>query len=67
MALTSEIVSVLKELRTQQGWSQEDLARELGISFATINRWENGKTNPSKMAQNQINNLLVQIQKRRVK
>jgi len=30
--------------------SQEDLARALNVSFATINRWENGKTHPNKMA-----------------
>ena len=27
-----------------------DLARELGVSFATINRWENGSYNPSRLA-----------------
>ncbi|HBT63095.1 MAG TPA: transcriptional regulator [Ruminococcaceae bacterium] len=29
--------------------SQEDLARALNVSFATINRWENGKTRPNKL------------------
>lgn len=27
--------------------SQEGLAKELGVSFATINRWENGKSEPN--------------------
>ena len=31
--------------------SQEDLARALNVSFATINRWENSKTKPIKVAQ----------------
>lgn len=30
--------------------SQEDFAHELGVSFATINRWENGNYNPSRLA-----------------
>lgn len=30
--------------------SQERLARELKVSFSTVNRWENGKANPSPMA-----------------
>ena len=30
--------------------SQEDLARALNVSYATVNRWENIKTNPSRMA-----------------
>lgn len=44
----------LKKLRQQQGWSQEDLARKIGVSFATVNRWENGKTKPSRLAQEKI-------------
>jgi DNA-binding transcriptional regulator YiaG len=30
------------------------LAHALGVSFATVNRWENGKTVPSKLAQRQF-------------
>jgi len=41
---------LLKEVRRQLGLSQEELAHALGVSFATVNRWENGKTVPSKMA-----------------
>ena len=44
----------LKKIRQLHGWSQEDLARELGVSFATVNRWENGKTKPSRLAQDKI-------------
>lgn len=45
---------LVKEIRRQLGISQEDLARELGISFATINRWENGQVQPSRLARNQF-------------
>lgn len=62
-----EVIAVLKNLREEKNWSQEDLAHELGVSFSTINRWENGKTKPSKMAQAHINRLLSQVQKRRGK
>ncbi|RLB14972.1 MAG: transcriptional regulator [Deltaproteobacteria bacterium] len=41
---------LVKEVRRKLGLSQEELAHELGVSFATVNRWENGKTMPSKMA-----------------
>ncbi len=41
---------LVKEVRRQLGISQEELAHELGVSFATINRWENGKTTPFKLA-----------------
>ena len=48
------IAEELKKLRQLRGWSQEDLARTLGVSFATVNRWENGKTKPSRLAQEKI-------------
>ena len=44
----------VKDVRRQLGLSQEELAHALGVSFATVNRWENGKTVPSKLAQRQF-------------
>lgn len=44
--------AIVKLAREKAGMSQEDLARALSVSFATINRWENGKTHPNKMALN---------------
>ncbi len=41
---------LVKEVRRQLKLAQEELAHALGVSFATINRWENGKTTLSKMA-----------------
>ena len=40
----------VKYVRTMLKLSQEDFAHELGVSFATINRWENGNYNPSRLA-----------------
>jgi len=40
----------IKRIRLSLGWSQERLARELGVSFSTVNRWERGRTSPSPMA-----------------
>ena len=44
----------VKLVRTELKLSQEDLARELGVSFATINRWENGSYNPSRLAKKSV-------------
>lgn len=46
--------SKVKEVRAQLALSQEDLAHALGISFATVNRWENEKASPSKLARTQF-------------
>ncbi len=40
----------VKNVRIELKLSQEDLAHKLGVSFATINRWENGSYNPSRLA-----------------
>lgn len=46
-----EFGQIVKQVRKDLGLSQEQLARELSISFSTVNRWENGKSKPSQMAQ----------------
>ena len=54
MSTFENIAEELKKQRQQQEWSQEDHACNLGVSFATVNRWENGKTKPSRLAQEKI-------------
>ena len=54
MTVSDNIAAELKKLRQTRGWSQEDLARKIGVSFATVNRWENGKTKPSRLAQEKV-------------
>ena len=44
-------------LREQLGLSQEKLARHLNVSFATVNRWENGHHAPSKLAKSRLHLL----------
>lgn len=46
--------ALVKEVRRQLDLSQEDLARKLGVSFATVNRWENKQAKPSKLARAQL-------------
>ncbi len=40
----------LKELRMEKGIGQNRLAKELGLSNASISYWENGKQEPSASA-----------------
>ena len=41
----------VKIVRLQMFMSQEKLAKELGVSFATVNRWERGMCEPHYDAQ----------------
>lgn len=45
-----EYADVIREIRKICSLSQEELAKELGVSFASVNRWERKRTQPSKMA-----------------
>lgn len=45
---------LIKTIRQNAGMSQEQFAKALGTTTLSINRWENGKTQPSKMAQTQL-------------
>lgn len=48
---------LLKEIRAACGVSQERLAELLGTTFATVNRWENGRAMPGRMAQDKLMEL----------
>lgn len=48
----------IKNLRTRLGYSQQDMAAFLGVSFATVNRWENGKAKPQKDRIERLRSLL---------
>lgn len=42
----------VKYVRNQLNLSQKKFADLLGVSYATINRWENSKNEPSQLAKN---------------
>ncbi len=42
------------ETRLRLNLSQEKLAKKLGVSFATVNRWEKGKTQPQMLTLNRM-------------
>ena len=45
---------LIKKMRELTGMSQEQFAKELGTSVVSINRWENAKSLPNPMAQQQL-------------
>ncbi len=55
------IAQLVRETRQCLKFTQVKLATILGVSFHTINRWENGRTQPSPLAIKQIKELLHQM------
>ena len=54
------ISTTLRAIRANLDLTQEQLAERLGVSFASINRWEGGVTRPQKAAQKAIAALAVE-------
>ncbi|MBD2034251.1 helix-turn-helix transcriptional regulator [Leptolyngbya sp. FACHB-321] len=55
------IGQLIRALRHTLQLTQEKFAAQLGVSFPTINRWENGHATPSPLALKQIELLLHQL------
>ncbi|OGO32133.1 MAG: hypothetical protein A2Z29_03460 [Chloroflexi bacterium RBG_16_56_11] len=55
--IMKELKEKVKELRKTRGWAQEDLARELGVSLSTVQRWENKGGNPTRLARRELRRL----------
>lgn len=41
-----DVPNLVKKIRGIKGLTQEEFARELGVTFATVNSWENDKRFP---------------------
>lgn len=46
--------ALIKQIRTYLNMSQTEFAEQLNVTFATVNRWENGRALPNKLAQSKI-------------
>lgn len=40
----------IRDIRIQLQLTQEDFAHMIGVTFSTVNRWENGKSQPNRIA-----------------
>ncbi len=58
MYAQADIPRLIRELRERTGLTQEKFAAKLGVTFPTINRWENGRARPSPLALKQIEDAL---------
>ncbi len=58
MSEHSNMARLVRELRELTGLTQEKFAAKLGVTFPTINRWENDRAKPSPLAMEKIESLL---------
>lgn len=45
---------IIKQIRSHLNLSQTELAEQLNVTFQTVNRWENGRVVPNRLAQSGI-------------
>ena len=51
----------VKALRKTMQWSQEDLAREIGVSLSTVQRWERQGGKPTRLACRELKRLFREV------
>ena len=54
-----EISSSVREIRIEMNLTQEQFAAKIGVSFPTVNRWENQKAKPSPLAYQKLQKLFL--------
>ncbi len=52
---------LIHELRLVTGLTQEQFASYLGVTYSTVNRWENGRAQPSPLAMKLVEQKLEEI------
>ena len=59
-----EIGSVIREKRTAQGLTQEQVATALGVSAPAVSKWERGELAAVALVKDDYNTLLVDLMPR---
>jgi putative transcriptional regulator len=57
----TQLASKIRQCRGLKGLTQEQLARNIGVSLNTVQRWESGKTQPSPLAMEKLQTLLEDV------
>lgn len=56
-----KIFEAIKQIRLELGLTQVAFAKKLHVSFSTVNRWENGRVNPNRLATMMIISLAEEM------
>ena len=52
-----QLAEKVKILRKKMSWAQEDMAREIGVSLSTVQRWERQGGEPTRLARRELKKL----------
>jgi putative transcriptional regulator len=55
--------SNIRVIRKDLNLTQEQFAEKIGVAFCTVNRWENNRYKPSRLALKQIKELIQNFKK----
>ena len=61
MSLNKQNGSPVHELRRRLHMTQEEFVHAIGVTVSTVNRWENGHIEPSRLARRAIEGLAAQV------
>jgi putative transcriptional regulator len=61
MSVNKQMGSPITELRRRLKMTQEEFAHAIGVTVSTVNRWENGHIEPSRLARKAIEGLVAQV------
>ncbi|MFN8628444.1 MAG: helix-turn-helix transcriptional regulator [Candidatus Binatia bacterium] len=53
--------SPVSALRRRLNMTQEEFAHAIGVTVSTVNRWENGHIEPSRLARKAMESLMAQL------
>lgn len=52
-----EFPNLIKRLRKHMGLTQEQFAQAVGVTYSTVNQWENGRRRPQPYLQNRLKEM----------
>ncbi len=55
----------IKAFRLKLGFTQEDLAKKMGLALSTVSKWEQGIFSPSRLAREKIEKLVKKEEKKK--
>ena len=60
-----ELSKIIKGFRAKLGLTQEEFAAKVGVTVSTVNRWENARSRPHRLALRRIEEMKAKHDRKR--